>query len=105
MKDIAVYVSMDAHSCIAKALEIMGHGSNCVKKFKSVLDLKELVEEDRKQNIQPLAIVGTAGSVNLGKYDDLSSLGLYAREQNIWFHIDAAFGFWILLADQPYRSL
>ena len=48
------------------ALEIMGHGSNCVSKFDSVADLKAKIEVDKSNGLVPMAIVGTAGSVNMG---------------------------------------
>ena len=50
------------------ALEIMGHGSNCVSKFDSVADLKAKIEVDKSNGLVPMAIVGTAGSVNMGMY-------------------------------------
>ena len=38
------------------------------------------------------AVVGTAGSTNLGIIDDLTSLGDYANAQGMWFHVDGAYG-------------
>ena len=38
------------------------------------------------------AIVGTAGSTNLGVVDDLASLAQVAKERKIWFHVDGAYG-------------
>jgi glutamate/tyrosine decarboxylase-like PLP-dependent enzyme len=38
------------------------------------------------------AVVGTAGSTNLGVVDDLAGIASVAAEQNWWFHVDAAYG-------------
>ena len=43
-------------------------------------------------NKRVFAIVGTAGSTNLGIVDDLASLAIIAKERNIWFHVDGAYG-------------
>ncbi len=38
------------------------------------------------------AVVGTAGSTNLGVVDDLAGIAELARENDWWFHADAAYG-------------
>jgi glutamate/tyrosine decarboxylase-like PLP-dependent enzyme len=38
------------------------------------------------------AVVGTAGSTNLGIVDDLAGIASVAAQQNWWFHVDAAYG-------------
>jgi len=43
-------------------------------------------------NKRVFAIVGTAGSTNLGIVDDLATLARCAKERNIWFHVDGAYG-------------
>ena len=43
-------------------------------------------------NKRVFAIVGTAGTTNLGIVDDLQSLATCAQERKIWFHVDGAYG-------------
>lgn len=44
------------------------------------------------------AVVATAGTTNLGIIDDLKGIGGYARERDIWFHVDGAYGLAALCA-------
>jgi glutamate/tyrosine decarboxylase-like PLP-dependent enzyme len=39
-----------------------------------------------------VGIVATAGTTNAGIIDDLEGLGSYAREHELWFHVDGAYG-------------
>ncbi|MEP1441573.1 MAG: pyridoxal-dependent decarboxylase [Hyphomicrobiales bacterium] len=111
LPDIKVYAAKGAHSCMSKALDVMGHGSDALRSVPTVdhaMDLaalKTMVEEDRAAGCVPLAVVATAGSVNLGTFDPIDEIADYCREQDIWLHIDGAFGFWTRLADEPWRSL
>lgn len=112
LPEVRVYLSEGAHSCIGKALEVLGHGSNSLHYVPvntlGQMDLDALrvaVEQDRAAGYVPLTVVGTAGSVNTGIYDPLDALADFCESEDIWLHIDAAFGFWILLADDPWREL
>jgi len=53
---------------------------------------KAIDELHATTNKRVFAIVGTAGSTNLGIVDDLASLAKAAKERNIWFHVDGAYG-------------
>ncbi len=109
---IRVYIAEGGHACVAKALEVMGHGSGSL--FKVALTdagqmdidcLSDAVDLDRSEGILPLAVVGTVGSVNTGTFDHLGELAGFCAERGIWLHADAAFGFWTLLAEEPWRLL
>ena len=105
LPEAVVYAKEGAHVCVVKACEILGFGSDCVCYYTSSDHLKQLVQEHRSRGAKPLAVVGTAGCVNKGTYDNLTELGEYCRQEDIWFHVDAAFGFWILLADEKWARL
>ena len=109
---VRVYAAQGSHSCIGKALEILGHGSDALSKIPTdengrmnVALLREALQDDVAMGRVPLAIVGTAGSVNLGTFDPLDRIADIAAEHDAWFHVDGAFGFWTRLADEPFRSL
>jgi glutamate/tyrosine decarboxylase-like PLP-dependent enzyme len=108
---LRVYAAEGAHACVSKALEVMGHGSEALCRVPlraGAMDpeaLAQAVARDRSNGIQPLAVVGTAGSVNTGTFDPFPRLADFCAEQRIWLHADAAFGFWTRLAEAPWQSL
>jgi glutamate/tyrosine decarboxylase-like PLP-dependent enzyme len=93
------------HGSIDKTIQLLGLGLNSLKKitvnkqFKINLDtLRETIEADLKAGNQPICIIGNAGTVNTGAVDDLNALAEMAREYNMWFHVDGAFGTWCKLS-------
>jgi len=48
-----------------------------------------LAADDRRR---VCAVVATAGTTNLGVIDELDAIGDFAREHDVWFHVDGAYG-------------
>jgi glutamate/tyrosine decarboxylase-like PLP-dependent enzyme len=48
-----------------------------------------LSEQDRQR---VCAVVATSGTTNIGVIDDLDGIGDFARANNVWFHVDGAYG-------------
>ena len=101
------YTSSQTHSCVARAFDILGLGSNALRKvpvndrFEIDLDaLKDAIAKDKAAGFVPFVIVGTAGAVNVGAIDDLEALADIAAAEKAWFHVDGAFGACGVLSDQ-----
>jgi glutamate/tyrosine decarboxylase-like PLP-dependent enzyme len=54
--------------------------------------LRAAVAEDRAGGAVPFLVVGTAGSVDVGAFDDLAAIADIAATERMWFHVDGAFG-------------
>ncbi|WP_350333760.1 pyridoxal phosphate-dependent decarboxylase family protein [Coralliovum pocilloporae] len=110
--DISLYAAAGAHSCFEKALEVLGYGSDALRTIpltgKGQMDLDALqarIAADRAAGIAPLAVIATAGSVNTGNFDPIADLADLCEAEDIWLHVDGAFGFWALLAEAPWSDL
>lgn len=98
-KPLVTYASSEAHSSVAKALELLGLGRNSLREIPvdhkfaiDTLALRQAIDEDRRAGRQPFCVIGCAGTVNTGGMDDLSALADICQSEGIWFHVDAAFG-------------
>jgi aromatic-L-amino-acid decarboxylase len=108
---LTAYAGRSAHSAIRKAMELLGMGGEnlrLVDEQEHGVDIGHLrarISEDRAAGAQPFAVIGTAGSVDLGRFDDLPALADLARNEGLWFHVDGAFGAWTGLAPEPWHQL
>ncbi|KAJ3388180.1 putative fatty-acid--CoA ligase FadD10 [Lobulomyces angularis] len=96
---VAIITSCMNHYSIKKAAGIMGLGESSVieidtdAEFKIRTDLvEEKVKELKSKNILVVAIVGIAGTTEVGSIDNMIELGRIARDNNIHFHVDACWG-------------
>jgi aromatic-L-amino-acid/L-tryptophan decarboxylase len=95
---LVAYVPVEAHSCVRRALELLGLGSGAMRGVplsEGCLDrgaLREAVATDRANGALPMVIVGSAGTVNTGAIDPLDALADVAGEEGLWFHVDGAYG-------------
>jgi glutamate/tyrosine decarboxylase-like PLP-dependent enzyme len=60
--------------------------------------LQARLAQDRAEGLLPFLIAGTAGTVNTGAVDDLDALADVAASEQVWFHVDGAFGAIAMLA-------
>ncbi|MEO6298206.1 MAG: pyridoxal-dependent decarboxylase [Paracoccaceae bacterium] len=108
---LVAYAGRGAHSATAKAMELLGIGNRALRLVPGtdgVMDLaglRDMIRADRAAGLQPFALIGTAGSVDLAQFDNLTALADLARDEQIWLHVDGAFGAWTRLADAPWRGL
>ena len=93
------YASVEAHSSIQKAVELLGLGSDNLRLIAVDdayrIDLRvvgDAIVQDRAAGLQPACIIGNAGTVNSGAVDDLEGLAALARREGLWFHVDGAIG-------------
>lgn len=93
------YVSAEAHSCLARAFDMVGLGTEALRVIPVnaafQIDrqvLADQVQTDRKNGNQPFFLAGTAGTVNTGAIDDLAGLAAFAETEKLWLHVDGAFG-------------
>lgn len=96
---LTVYGSSEIHSSIQKTVELLGLGSSSLRlipvndRFEMEIGaLESAIARDRAAGCIPIAIVGSAGTVNTGAFDDLAELARIAEREGIWYHVDGAFG-------------
>jgi glutamate/tyrosine decarboxylase-like PLP-dependent enzyme len=96
---LTVYGSEQMHSSIQKAVELMGLGSQYLRfiptdaQYRIDLNaLQKSIAADRVEGLIPICVVGNAGTVNTGAIDDLNGLADICARENLWFHVDGAFG-------------
>ncbi|MGH9367461.1 MAG: pyridoxal phosphate-dependent decarboxylase family protein, partial [Thermoanaerobaculia bacterium] len=96
---LTVYASDQVHSCVDKAVDLLGIGTNQLRKiptderFRIRMDLLvRAVREDRRAGLRPAIVVGNAGTVNTGAIDPLEELADFCRRESLWYHVDGAYG-------------
>ncbi len=96
---LTAYTSKAAHGCVEKAMDLAGLGSDALRSMPTdsshrvdVAAMRAQIATDREIGLKPFLVVGSAGTVDVGAIDDLNALSALCREENLWFHVDGAFG-------------
>jgi len=104
---LTAYASTAVHSCIGKAMDLCGLGSDALRLVPadhrrriSLPALLHAIHHDRAAGFTPFLLVGTAGAVDTGAIDDLTALADLARRERLWFHVDGAYGALAMLAPE-----
>jgi aromatic-L-amino-acid decarboxylase len=95
----AVYCSDESHHSVARAVEVIGLGSQALRRIptddrrKMRIDLlREALAADKSAGVVPVAVVATSGTTLTGAIDPLSEIADVCAEHRVWMHVDGAYG-------------
>lgn len=97
--DLVLYASTATHNSVDKAVQVLGLGRAALRKIPvdtrhriELAALREAIARDRADGHLPFAVVGNAGTVDTGASDDLSAIADLCAAEQLWLHVDGAFG-------------
>ncbi len=99
-KKFRILCSDVAHFSVIKSASLLGLGSEAIVSIPtnnyqqmSTTHLAMTINQLRKDNLLPIAVVATAGTTDFGSIDQLDEIAkIVSQAQNIWLHVDAAYG-------------
>jgi L-2,4-diaminobutyrate decarboxylase len=97
VKRWVIACSAESHSSITSAAHVMDVdvlkvATNSENRLDGAHVAAAIDELHAGSDSRVFAIVGTAGTTNLGIVDDLATLAQCAQKRKIWFHVDGAYG-------------
>jgi aromatic-L-amino-acid/L-tryptophan decarboxylase len=94
-----IYASEEVHMSIPKSIALLGIGRNNLRliatdaNFRLIpAELERAIQRDKAAGRIPIAVVASAGTVNTGSIDPLPEIAAFARNHNLWLHVDGAYG-------------
>ena len=107
IKNSVIYVSNQVHHCINKALRIIGLEDIIIRHValddnsKIIIeDLRSKIENDKAAGLNPFLVIASSGTTDTGAIDPLQAIGEIAKANNLWFHVDGAYGGFFILTKQ-----
>lgn len=107
-----LYCSDQVHHAFQKAAHLAGFPYANIREIATdarfcmrVDALEEQIARDRADGWRPLLVAGSAGTTNTGAVDDLRELSRVARANDMWFHIDGAYGAFFNLTTRGHETL
>ncbi|GGF32047.1 L-2,4-diaminobutyrate decarboxylase [Halobacillus andaensis] len=109
---LKILCSKEAHFTVIKSASQLGLGEEAVVKVEtdedhrlSLQDLEEKFNQLRQNGEFPFALVATCGTTDFGSIDPLEDLAVFSKENELWYHVDAAFGGALILSDSHCDKL
>jgi glutamate/tyrosine decarboxylase-like PLP-dependent enzyme len=93
------YQTAEGHACHRKALELLGLGARDIRLIDTDAELRMLpaaldaaLERDIRAGCTPIAVIASAGTVNVGAIDPLDAIADICAARGVWLHVDGAYG-------------
>jgi glutamate/tyrosine decarboxylase-like PLP-dependent enzyme len=91
--EITVIVGDEVHVSVLKALSMLGLGRERILRVPADGQGRMIV--DQIPSVEgPTIICTQVGNVNTGAFDDVGAICGKMRNENVWIHVDGAFGLW-----------
>ena len=107
-----MYAGNQIHYSFQKAASLVGfplsnvREIDCDENFRVRVDaMEEAIARDRADGFTPFLIAGSAGTVGTGAVDDLTALENLADRENMWFHVDGAYGAFFMLTERGRAAM
>ena len=110
--DSCVYMTAQAHHCVGKSLHVAGLKD--VQKRTVPMDdhfrmdvaaLQQMIAADKARGLHPWLVVASAGTTHTGAVDPIRQVAAVARENQLWLHLDAAYGGFFMLCEEGREQL
>ena len=107
-----IYCSEQTHSSVERGVRLLGFQAHQLRKVPSdhhfrldLVALRQLVAQDRAAGRRPFCVVANAGTTNTGAIDPLPQFADYCEEEELWLHVDGAYGAAAILCEQGKQLL
>ena len=112
LSDAVVYFSDQTHSASERALRVLGFAPEQLRKLPSdaafrlpLAALQNTVAADRAADKRPFCVIANAGTTNTGAVDPLPELVAFCRQEDLWLHVDGAYGAAAILCERGQTLL
>ena len=110
--DAVAYCSDQTHTSVDRALRLLGFGPDQLRRLppddQFRLDpeaLRDAIAADRDDGKRPFCLIANAGTTNTGAVDPLPTLVEIADAEDLWLHVDGAYGAAAVVCEQGRERL
>jgi glutamate/tyrosine decarboxylase-like PLP-dependent enzyme len=94
-----LYASEEIHHVVRRAAGVLGMGRQSLvalptdDAYRLDIDaLRAQLRRDKAAGCTPISVAASAGTVNTGAVDPLDEILQVCREEDVWLHVDGAYG-------------
>ncbi|BBM87789.1 pyridoxal phosphate-dependent decarboxylase family protein [Candidatus Uabimicrobium amorphum] len=112
LHNATVYFSDQTHTATDRALIILGFHRENIRKIPSndnfvmcTDELRSQIQKDKQNGQRPFCVIANSGTTNTGAIEPLNDIADICEEENMWFHVDGAYGAAAVLSERGKKQL
>ena len=106
------YCSDQIHFAVSRGMRLLGFAPEQLRvipsddRFRLPMErLRAAIAEDRAAGKRPFCVIASAGTTNTGAVDPLVALADFCQQEDLWLHVDGAYGAPAVLTEPGRRAL